>query len=302
MLDHPVTFVIGVTHSGTTILYRLLARHPRLAWFSQFSQRSGSVPGRRSLPFWGLYNRAMRRLFPIPWRKKRDWTEYVLPRPMEANRIWDYLLPSRYEGLSVRPHFYRPSEITPRMVRRFDHVLRSELNAWNRNRLITKLPRLTRAVRLLGELLPRARFVHVVRDGRAVALSNRHKFSSSEADPRNALRQSARHWKALITHVLDEAVPEVGEGRFHTIHLEHFQTATRERLEGILRFLDLPVRDYPGPPPTLRPDTNRKWRERATDGEVRLLREELDDSLERLGYTEQTTWRPRENRRGISGR
>ena len=41
-------FVVGVEHSGTTILYRMLARHPDLAWLSHYSMRDGKNP--ESLP------------------------------------------------------------------------------------------------------------------------------------------------------------------------------------------------------------------------------------------------------------
>lgn len=34
MRGYRVTFVLGVAHSGTTVLYRLLGRHPELGWFS----------------------------------------------------------------------------------------------------------------------------------------------------------------------------------------------------------------------------------------------------------------------------
>ena len=30
-------FLFGVDHSGTTVVYRMLAYHPDLAWFSQFT-------------------------------------------------------------------------------------------------------------------------------------------------------------------------------------------------------------------------------------------------------------------------
>ena len=45
------TFILGAAHSGTTILYRMLALHPEVLWFSQFSLRSGEIAGRWSLPF-----------------------------------------------------------------------------------------------------------------------------------------------------------------------------------------------------------------------------------------------------------
>ena len=44
-------FVVGVEHSGTTILYRMLARHPDLAWLSHYSMRDGEIPNRCRVPF-----------------------------------------------------------------------------------------------------------------------------------------------------------------------------------------------------------------------------------------------------------
>jgi hypothetical protein len=40
-------YMYGAAHSGTTILYKMLALHPGATWFSQYSQRDGSVSGRR---------------------------------------------------------------------------------------------------------------------------------------------------------------------------------------------------------------------------------------------------------------
>lgn len=294
VLDHRLIFVVGVAHSGTTVMYRLLARHPDLGWFSQFSRRDGTVPGRFRLPFGGLYNRVMRRLLGAPWRKRRGWDEYVVPRPMEANATWDYLLPPRGHEMTSDPDFYRVGDITDDMIERFDRVLGEELTAWRRDRLICKLPRLSQAADLLADLLPAARFVHVVRDGRAVSLSNRGKFSRRIPDPKRALRTSARHWKAVVSDLVRTVEPSLPAARWHTVHLEELQADPGGVLSDVLGFLDLSGAAYPTPVPDLREDTNAKWRRRATDRDVTLLNEELGDLLEELGYPER--WGDRQSR------
>lgn len=289
-LEHRVTFVVGVAHSGTTVLYRLLARHPDLGWFSQFSRRDGTVPGRLPFPLEGVYNRIMRAMWGVPWRKKRGWDEYVIPRPMEANAIWEYLLPPREREISPDPVFYRSEDITSTMVKRFDRVIRNELDAWRRDRLICKLPRLSRAVDLLANLLPEARFVHVVRDGRAVALSNQHKFARRRDDPRDALRASARHWKRVVSDLVEGMGSSLPPKRWRSLKLESLQSDAPGTLNAAMSWLDLDERRFPLPFPDLRQDTNAKWRERTTNEQLVILREELSDLLEELGYRE--SWSP----------
>lgn len=228
----------------------------------------------------------MRTLLGVPWRKRRAWDEYVQPRPMEANTIWNYLLPPQDHAMSPDPYFYRAGDITEAMVERFDRVLGAELDAWGRDRLICKLPRLSRAADLLAELLPRARFVHVVRDGRAVSLSNREKFAGGVDDPGRALRASARHWKTVVSDLVRTVEPSLPASRWHTVHLEELQTDPRGILSDVLGFLELPEKAYPTPVPILRKDTNAKWHRRATDEERGLLDEELGDLLDELGYPE----------------
>jgi hypothetical protein len=63
-------FVFGAAHSGTTILYRMLAYHPGLTWLSQFSLRAGEIPGRRRAPGANRVDLVLRSV-PHRWRKGR---------------------------------------------------------------------------------------------------------------------------------------------------------------------------------------------------------------------------------------
>jgi hypothetical protein len=57
------------------------------------------------------------------------------------------------------------------------------------------MPRLSTEIALIREVFPDTLFIHIVRDGRAVALSNCHKFQRREKDKLKALCHSAEHWK-----------------------------------------------------------------------------------------------------------
>ena len=68
--DPLVIFVMGAQHSGTTILYKMIALHPDVTWFSQFSKRDGSIPGRFRFPGYRLLDHILRRRFRHSWLKE----------------------------------------------------------------------------------------------------------------------------------------------------------------------------------------------------------------------------------------
>ena len=64
-------YVLGVAHSGTSILRKMLAYHPEATWFSQYSLRDGSVEGRRRVPFAHAADRALRCFVRYDWRMEK---------------------------------------------------------------------------------------------------------------------------------------------------------------------------------------------------------------------------------------
>ena len=180
-------FVFGADHSGTTILYRMLAYHPDLSWLSQFSLRRGEIPGRRRRLAADRVDRVLR-VVPHPWRKEstrlRHW---LVPQPGEEATIWAYLL--------------EDDETSPDRVR--SHLVAFSASHGGR-RLLAKRPDFYRHLGLLKAAFPNARFVHIVRDGRPVALSLRAKeltvakSTGRSSDPGDALRTAARFWTGVL--------------------------------------------------------------------------------------------------------
>src|SRR4029453_16254041 len=99
--DSPI-FVVGVAHSGTTILHRMLPSHPALPWFSQFSLRSGEIRGRSRIPGAGLMDRRLRSI-PHRWQKQKPRFRRppLTPRPGETRTIWADLINHGREFASV---------------------------------------------------------------------------------------------------------------------------------------------------------------------------------------------------------
>lgn len=183
-------YVLGSAHSGTTILYRMLAMHPDVTWFSQYSQRAGQIPGRVRLPLAHLLDRTLRRVFPHDWRKiQTRLRSYVVPLPGEADRIWRALIPEHFTGDNQKA------------VARIRAVIDEECARMNRSVILVKHPRLMHNLHILRTAHPSARYIHIVRDGRAVACGLRHKFARGLGPGEAALLAAARHWVQVLDQV-----------------------------------------------------------------------------------------------------
>jgi sulfotransferase family protein len=105
-----------------------------------------------------------------------------------------------------------------------------------------KTPIYAKSMSVIARLLPEARFIHIIRDGRDVALSWRQTWFS----PGNDMRTLAREWSAWIERARAESrfVPHYMEVRF-----EQLVSEPEAVLRGIASFVELPYEsamlDYP---------------------------------------------------------
>jgi hypothetical protein len=267
-------FVFGADHSGTTILYRMLAYHPRLVWFSQFSLRGGQIPGRSRRPgahlLEPLLHSTIRRFIPHPWEKAElgQLRRLVVPRPGEEGQIWDHLLGSE--------------EVD---VVRLRECLTSVSDRLGRRRLLAKRPIFWRYLDLLRSAFPEARFVHVVRDGRPVALSLRAKRLSAAArgrdlDADGGLRASARYWVDVLDRVA--ATPDID---LLEVRYEDLCADVRGTIGSILRHAGLDDGSFPHARcPHALENQSPRWLEAATHAELCEISEIQRPLLRRYGY------------------
>lgn len=154
--DVDVSFVLGTGRCGSTLVHEILALHPDLAFVSNLEDL-GRVPWVPRING-GLYRRLPRR-----------WTQKGRVRfaPSEAYRLLDR---------TVSPMVSNPcrdltaDDVTPWMAERLRTVFHGAARAQRRTRLLHKFTGWPR-VRFLDDIFPSARYIHVVRDGRAVASS-----------------------------------------------------------------------------------------------------------------------------------
>ena len=268
-------FILGRGHSGTTILYNMLALHPDSAWFSQYSQRDGKIPGRSFLPFHSISNRALRVLSMHSWMKRGEnrFLAFLLPKPREARLIWKYTLP---EGDAAKSR--------EQVIHRLRTVVASEARDWGRRHVVFKNPLISSDVALLHQAFPQGVFIHIVRDGRAVALSiGRKRKHAHGGESREALlRRLAEHWQQVVRQV--HAAGSEME-RFMEIKYEVFCTDIHGYLSRVLDLAGLSTAKMPWHrvPATLKP-TNERWLNSCPEQERLLLEGIIGKTLREFGY------------------
>ena len=276
-MDIRPIFVVGVEHSGTTILYRMLARHPHLAWLSQYSMRGGEIPERTRVPFSPLIKRLGTRFLRTSWRKNFGIFTMIVPNPDEGRQIWDHYLPTT-------KRFLTEEDYTEALAQRVVSFCEQECRSWRKNRLVVKLPWLSRAVLLLNRVFPTANFIHIIRDGKAVALSNEHKFARSPWGPAVALRESAEYWKDTVLHLKD-ANTRIG-GRFTVIKYESLCKDVRGIMSSTMKSSGLAeIGEVLGKLPATLSITNERQYERCSSEGMKLLNEILQPTLAEYGYS-----------------
>lgn len=168
--DRPL-FLLGPARSGTTLLYRLLCLHPDAAWVSNYVAR---MP---SFPLLGALNRvsfaataAQRRVWfggessnAYVYGQRRSLTDRLFPMPVEGEPLF------RRAGLSPTglASGVGPGDAARMLRRAVERVRASSGGSVFVNKRIANIYRVTP----LRRAFPEARFVVLVRDGRAVSLS-----------------------------------------------------------------------------------------------------------------------------------
>jgi Sulfotransferase family len=203
-------FIVGAPRSGTSLLYKLLCLHPQAVWISNWSRR---LPGVAAVA--GLNRVAPR----FPATRRSVWfgsdaaNAYVYGR---QRALWERLYPMPVEGEPVYRHCGigeglaggRSEDAQAACLRRTFAALRR----WSGGRvLVSKRIANNQRIPFLTAAFPNARFLHLIRDGRAVA------YSLSRVDwwedgvvwwygdtPRRWRERGGDPWELVATHWVRE--------------------------------------------------------------------------------------------------
>ena len=293
-------FIVGPARSGTSLLYKTLCLHPDAAWISNWVAR---FPG--LVPLASL-NRGVHAM---PGRARRVWFDggsnaYVYGKP---RRLTDRLFPMPVEGEPV----YRGAGLgepgstnDDRAGERLRHVFERIRIFGGGSVLVSKRIGNNLRIPFLAEAFPTARFVDVVRDGRAVAYSlSRVDWwaenvvpwyggtpSDWQAEGRDPWELCARTWVEEL-RAIRTGLRTVPAERIMHVRYETLVSDPLEALGSIAAFIGLESderwRD------SLRalafPDRNEAWRQQLPTPAVDLITTVQREQLEELGYLDDGT-------------
>ena len=276
MTDVPFPYIVGVDRSGTTLLRAMLASHPDLA-----------IPDEANF-------RLKLSVKPERYEQANGIDLVALVSDLFADRMF------RTWGLSeeeVRTALRAaaPRTLSDAMRALFLHAARQE----GKTRYGDKTPQAVMVMPRLSRLFPEARFIHIIRDGRDVALShiNTEGFISSAGEV--AIRR-----KTIIERGQSNGLI-LGPERYRGVRYEQLVERPDAVLQSLCAYIELDfhasmLRYFERPLEVLgatqhgigfhtslyKPPTKglRNWRDQMKAPDLEIFEAIAGDLLERLGY------------------
>jgi hypothetical protein len=272
-MEGPPLFVVGCGRSGSTLLRLMLDAHPSLA-----------IPGESHF---------------IP----QLWRDFGGRRPVDANAITRALVATPHFG-----HWKIPEDAvwarvqtlrSPSFADVIEAAFLADADVHGKARWGDKTPIYVRSIPLLSRLWPDARFVHLIRDGRDVALS----YLSLHWGP-PTIWAAARKWRIDVDAGIRDGRP-LGTSRYLEVRYESLVADPRDVLGSICAFAGLVFEEAMLDPArregheTLAPEEGRAfharsereveagardWRTQMTDDDVRAFESVAGPLLAGLGY------------------
>jgi hypothetical protein len=280
--------IVGSGRCGSTLFHRLFAAHPRLMWLSGFTHR---YPTRPALNRWAVTAVGNPLLRPLLSGKIR---------PGEFYHFWD----THAYGFSEPCRDLVRTDVTPLVKKQVRAALEPMLTP-ARNRLLIKITGWSR-IGYLNEIFEDAKFIHIVRDGRAVASSLLHvnfwrgwqgpqgwrggilspeDQATWESYDRSFAALAGIEWRIQM-RAIDAARQALDPALFLEVKYEDFCEQPLEHFRRVLEFAELPPStelEKAVKAASIKSTSNR-WRKDLTPAQQAILDELLRDDLVRYGY------------------
>lgn len=243
-----LALLVGAGRSGTTLLYKCISLHPEAGYISNYDER---------LPSWMPAPLLSRWIAPYPSLKAMTWfkggnayfdsrpyLKRLLPTPAEGEIIYHNC------GLPLIPQDgYQLSDKTLyALQQRFNKLTRLS----GSRVFLSKRTANNRRIAWLNEAFPDALYIHLIRDGRAVAHSlgqvkwwGKHKIWWADATVKELTDQGydpleicAKNWVEEVK-AIKAGLETVPSHRKHELHYEALMDYPLREISKILNFLGL---------------------------------------------------------------
>lgn len=280
--------IVGTGRCGSTVFHRLLATHPQLMWLSGFCYLYPNSPVWNRWAVTAMGNPLLRRLLGGKIR------------PGEHYRFWD----THAYGFSAPCRDLVRSDVTARVKKQVRAALEPMLTP-KRSRLLLKVTGWPR-IGFLNEIFQDAKFVHIVRDGRAVASSLLHvnfwrgwygpqgwragllspeDQATWESYDRSFTALAGLEWRIQM-RAIEAARQALDPKLFFEVKYEAFCEQPLETYRRLLKFAELPDSvdfERQVKAASIKNMSNR-WRDDLTTDQQALLNDLLREDLLRYGY------------------
>lgn len=282
--DAPI-FIVGAPRSGTTLLQYMLRSHPNISLPT--GESHFFIPFQRAAASFGdLSVRAnMQRCLEEAWRRRGEFLE------TDFHGL-------RFDVEALADRLLREGRTTVAEVIR--GLYEANAAGEGKGRWGEKTPYYILHTDLIRQMFPDAVFVHVIRDGRDVALSMLERRYDLGI---HNIRDAAETWAKYVRAGLD-AERHLGPGRWRTLKYESLlrePKATVSRLCGFLgepfseAVIDFRKAGETGKTPLLQKplqQTNlEKWRTRMSAWQRAMFEHVAGDTMRAVGYEVDNRWR-----------
>jgi hypothetical protein len=283
-------FIVGTGRCGSTAFHRMLGMHPQLMWLSGFAEEFPTRPSWNRRAVTAIGNPVLQR---------------ILGKRIKPGENYGFWYTHAY-GLAEPSRDLLRSDVTPRVKHQIHAAIEPMLTA-RRSRLLVKFTGWSR-IGFLNEVFGDAKFIHIVRDGRAVASSLLHvnawqwrgwygpyswRYGPLSPEDHAAWEASGRSFVALAglqwrihTRAIEAARQALEPSRFLEIGYEAFCEQPLETCRRVLEFAELePSADFERHvKATPIKAMASRWRRDLSAEQQAMLTDLLREDLRRYGY------------------
>ncbi len=246
-INKPI-FVIGTNRAGKELFIKLIAYHKELGWLSNYHMR---FPTKESVAY---LNRLLD--FPLLYYTKIKYMKGI-PKPSSSYMFWNNI----FEGFRRPFRDLREDDVNPLVEKKIRQKVYNVLKKEGKKRFLAQYSGWSR-IGFFKKIYPDAKFIHIVRDGRAVAnsLTNYEGWEGWEGvynwrlgylpneEEKNFLENvnwsfygiAALEWKAVVSNII-EVSSKLSKDDFLTIRYEDLVSEPLETVFNIFDFCELEI-------------------------------------------------------------
>lgn len=241
-------FILGSPRSGTTLLYKILSKHNNFAYFTNFSLMKYYYKIGRKLSYLPGYTRFERFFLLRPRLTKRlSMLVGMKPWMVEGFSLWIN------EMKELNQEILTADDVSEEIASHFQGIMNKYCEVFDKERFLSKDPENSLRIGFFNEIFPKAHFIHIVRDPRAVVnslmkfpLSGKPldgywlKFATQE-EREEISKKPELSW-AFRWRIMNEEIWKYRErlnDRYLEITYSEFTENQYEMLNKIFEFLDL---------------------------------------------------------------